>query len=79
MKERLRTFRFDEVIIKNGLFHNRIDINKSYLKELDDTALLQNYYFEAGIIIPGMGSCGYFCTMCLPAWNITSAPPEKPI
>lgn len=54
MKERLRTFRFDEVVIKNGLFHNRIDINKSYLKELDDTALLQNYYFEAGIIIPGM-------------------------
>ena len=54
MKERLRTFRFDEVIIKNGLFHNRIDINRSYLKELDDTALLQNYYFEAGIIIPGM-------------------------
>ena len=54
MKKRLRTFRFDEVSIKNGLFHNRIEINKSYLKELDDIALLQNYYFEAGIIIPGM-------------------------
>ncbi len=31
-----------------------MDVNKAYLKELDDTCLLQNYYFEAGIIIPGL-------------------------
>lgn len=50
----LRTFDFNEVRISDGLFHNRMELNRSYLKELDDTCLLQNYYFEAGIIIPGM-------------------------
>ena len=33
---------------------------------------------ETGTIIPGMGRSGYFRTICRPAWNITSAPPEKP-
>ncbi len=50
----LRTYDFDEVRISDGFFHNRMELNRAYLRELDDTCLLQNYYFEAGIIIPGM-------------------------
>lgn len=37
-----------------GLFKERIDVNKAYLMELNLTALLQNYYLEAGIQLPGM-------------------------
>lgn len=54
MQNRLKIFGFDAVRIKDGLFHNRMELNRSYLHELDETCLLQNYYFEAGIIIPGM-------------------------
>ncbi len=54
MNNKLRTFDYDEVRIKEGLFYNRMEINRSYLRELDDTCLLQNYYLEAGIIIPGL-------------------------
>lgn len=47
-------FSVKEVKVTEGLFKKRMDVNKAYLKELEDTSLLQNYYFEAGIIIPGM-------------------------
>ncbi|MBR6401905.1 MAG: glycoside hydrolase family 127 protein [Eubacterium sp.] len=50
----LKDFKTNEVKVTEGLFRKRMDINIEYLKELDDTCLLQNYYFEAGIIIPGM-------------------------
>ena len=39
MQNRLRTFGSDEVKIKDGLFHNRMELNKAYLRELDDTCL----------------------------------------
>ena len=50
----IRNFTLDEVKVTEGLFKKRMDVNVKYLKELDNTALLQNYYFEAGIIIPGL-------------------------
>ena len=54
MKKALRTYTFKDVKVNESLFRKRMEINKSYLRELDDTCLLQNYYFEAGIIIPGL-------------------------
>ncbi len=42
------------VRLKNGLFRERAENNRKYLKELDSTCLLQNFYLEAGIILPGM-------------------------
>ena len=40
--------------INGGIFRNRMDINRSYLLELDPQCLLQNFYLEAGIIMPGL-------------------------
>lgn len=37
-----------------GIFEERANINRSYLLKLDSQCLLQNYYWEAGIIIPGL-------------------------
>ena len=54
MDKALRTYTFKEVKVKEGLFRKRMEVNRAYLRELDDTCLLQNYYFEAGIIIPGL-------------------------
>ena len=50
----IRKINGKNVKVTEGLFRKRMDVNIDYLKELDDTALLQNYYFEAGIIIPGL-------------------------
>ena len=50
----MRSYSFNEVNVTDSLFRRRMDVNKAYLKELDDTCLLQNYYFEAGVIIPGL-------------------------
>ncbi len=41
------------VRILPGLFRRRMDLNESYLMELDSTCLLQNFYLEAGVILPG--------------------------
>ena len=37
-----------------GLFRERMSVNRNYLMELDSNCLLQNFYLEAGIIIPGL-------------------------
>lgn len=37
-----------------GLFKERCDINRKYLSELSNNALLQNYYIEAGIVMPAL-------------------------
>ena len=42
------------VHIKNGLFRERMELNRRYLLELDTTCLLQNFYLEAGIGLPGI-------------------------
>ncbi|WNS45217.1 beta-L-arabinofuranosidase domain-containing protein [Paenibacillus sp. MMS20-IR301] len=37
-----------------GIFRERMSVNREYLMELDTQCLLQNFYLEAGIIIPGL-------------------------
>ena len=37
-----------------GLFTDRANLNRKYLLSLDSQCLLQNFYWEAGIIIPGL-------------------------
>jgi len=43
-----------KVQLISSIFADRAKLNRDYLMELDSTALLQNFYFEAGIIIPGL-------------------------
>ena len=42
------------VSLLSGLFRERADLNRNYLFELDSTCLLQNFYLEAGIVMPGL-------------------------
>lgn len=42
------------VTVLSGVFRERMDINREYLMELDTRCLLQNFYLEAGIIMPGL-------------------------
>ena len=42
------------VRILPGVFRERMDVNRRYLMELDTNCLLQNFYLEAGIILPGL-------------------------
>ena len=42
------------VKILPGVFRERRDVNRQYLLELDANCLLQNFYLEAGIILPGL-------------------------
>ena len=44
------------VKILPGLFRSRMKLNEDYLMELDSICLLQNFYLEAGIQLPGMQS-----------------------
>ncbi len=37
-----------------GLFRERMEVNRTYLKELTDQGLLQSFYLEAGIVMPGL-------------------------
>lgn len=42
------------VKILPGVFRERMDVNRQYLLELDTNCLLQNFYLEAGFILPGL-------------------------
>lgn len=42
------------VKILPGVFRERMDVNRQYLLELDANCLLQNFYLEAGMILPGL-------------------------
>lgn len=44
----------DKTHLMPGIFNERAKINRNYLMSLDSQCLLQNYYLEAGIIIPGL-------------------------
>ena len=46
----------ENVRILPGLFRSRMKLNEDYLMELDSVCLLQNFYLEAGIQLPGMQS-----------------------
>lgn len=37
-----------------GIFKERADLNRNYLLSLKNQSLLQNFYLEAGIILPGL-------------------------
>ena len=50
----VNSFSIKEVKITDGLFRKRMDVNIEYLKELEEICLLQNYYLEAGVIMPGL-------------------------
>lgn len=50
----LKNIPLKNVKILNGLFRERMDVNRNYLLELDSNCLLQSFYLEAGIIIPGL-------------------------
>lgn len=50
----LQTVQKQSVSILPGLFAERMDVNRKYLLELDETCLLQNFYLEAGFILPGL-------------------------
>ena len=43
-----------DVKVTGGVFRDRMNVDKRYLLELDSQCLLQNFYIEAGIIMPGM-------------------------
>ena len=43
-----------KVKVTGGIFRERMELNRRYLMELDTNALLQNFYVEAGIIMPGL-------------------------
>ncbi len=42
------------VRITGGIFRERMNTDRDYLLELDSQCLLQNFYLEAGIIMPGL-------------------------
>lgn len=44
----------ESVRLLPGLFSERAEINRKYLMELKTQGLLQNFYLEAGIVMPGL-------------------------
>ncbi len=44
----------NNVSVTGGVFRERMELNRRYLQELDTTCLLQNFYIEAGIGLPGI-------------------------
>ena len=48
------TIPIQNVRVTGGVFRERMNINRNYLAELDVQCLLQNFYLEAGIIMPGL-------------------------
>ena len=44
----------NKVHITGGVFRERMNTDRDYLYELDSQCLLQNFYLEAGIIMPGL-------------------------
>ncbi len=47
-------FSLEQVTLLPGLFKERADVNRAYLMELKSQCLLQNFYLEAGIVMPGL-------------------------
>ena len=52
----LKRAAISDVKILPGLFRSRMKLNEDYLMELDSVCLLQNFYLEAGIQLPGQQS-----------------------
>ena len=54
----LKQFDKKDVTILSGLFRERMETNRKYLMELDSQCLLQNFYLEAGMAMPGLQAVG---------------------
>ncbi|MBQ8640205.1 MAG: glycoside hydrolase family 127 protein [Lachnospiraceae bacterium] len=50
----LRQVTMEQVHLLPGLFNERAQVNRAYLMELNKQGLLQNFYLEAGIVMPGL-------------------------
>lgn len=50
----LNQINFEHAHLLPGLFNERSEINRTYLMELKKQGLLQNFYLEAGIVMPGL-------------------------
>ncbi|MCR4791816.1 MAG: glycoside hydrolase family 127 protein [Lachnospiraceae bacterium] len=50
----LKSINRSDVKVTGGVFRDRMNVDKRYLLELDSQCLLQNFYIEAGIIMPGL-------------------------
>ncbi len=50
----LQTIKTEEVRLTSGIFKERYDLNREYLMSLKNQGLLQNFYLEAGVILPGL-------------------------
>ncbi len=50
----LRTMSKEQVKLLPSIFKERFDLNRQYLLSLKNNGLLQNFYLEAGIILPGL-------------------------
>ena len=50
----LQQSKLENVHLLPSLFKERSEVNRAYLMELNSQCLLQNFYLEAGIIIPGL-------------------------
>ena len=49
-----KTVERNRVKVTGGVFRERMNVNRNYLMELDTNCLLQNFYIEAGIGLPGI-------------------------
>lgn len=50
----IKNISFGDSALLPGLFKQRSDVNLNYLMELKNVSLLQNFYLEAGVIMPGV-------------------------
>ena len=50
----LEEMKLGKVTLQSGIFKERFDLNRSYLISLKNQGLLQNFYLEAGVILPGL-------------------------
>ncbi|SDA28178.1 hypothetical protein SAMN02910447_01951 [Ruminococcus sp. YE71] len=48
----METIAKKNVHVTGGIFRERMNVDKAYLLELDTQCLLQNFYLEAGVILP---------------------------
>ena len=50
----LKQINFENIHLLPSLFNERSEINKTYLLDLKKQGLLQSFYLEAGIVMPGL-------------------------
>ncbi len=53
-QDMLKAMETGKVQLLPGLFRERAEVNRQYLLELTNQGLMQNFYLEAGIVMPGL-------------------------